>query len=540
MGDGTDVQYSGHPGATGGFSDGPNRPSAYGGPSTDPRGASTSTMTRTSSGGMVGLGNPNYRDAREDKTWLQKASEYASSSVSGYPPSPAPTGNSEFTYATNRGPNAIDSMSNSTKLRNGFGSNTNFNPAGNTAWVGGGQMVPDLPAGAIGMGRVGPAASDGSYERTMVEVLCAPGGLKAVPPESQLNEFLVKAGTLSPELVGSCLIDTLNADAWQSRIKALIVIAALVVAKDCTSHAEWWADQLDSIRALLTDGKAGVRSQAAKTLRVLGEDHEVSTVSRSVSPKPVRAEAITPTNIAAAKNDSLIDILDMGDGAPIYAAPVQHSPVHAPLPAPAAPVYSPVSVMPPVAPAPATDGFDMFAGMSLSDAPAPALVPMAAAPAPAPAASFGFDFLSDHSAPAPTSAPASSGSGQVDFFADLTPSIAPLSPSMPGGAGGYQPTSSFSAPVGRSHGSAISSSFVEGPKADHRNAFQEVRNFVAFVLCADNAFTVHFAFICSVGCCACCSTHWCVQSRLSRTWRNAWWHDAWRTTWHLRVGTQHD
>lgn len=558
-GDGTDAGYAGHPGASGSFVGGPNTGGGSGGFSNaggyagaGAPGGSSSTMSRTSSGGMVGLGNPNFKDAREEKTWLQKASEMATATVSSVYGSSTPTGtsapitagtgNGEFTYASNRGPNAIDAMSNSARLRNGLGSNAGAMNSG-SPWQQGNQsaadsgpmftggIVPELRPGPAGMGRVGHAASDGVYERTMIDALCEPGGLKAVPPEAQLQDFMTKAPTLSPELVGNCLLDVLNSESFQSRIKALIVIASLVQAKECQSHFDWWVEQIESVRALLSDSKAGVRTQAAKTLRALGEDAEivVSRSSRSVSPKPSRNDFIAGGS-SSTKNDSLIDILDIGTD--VVASPAQ--PVVA---SPPPQVFAPPQPPQPAAP------IDMFAGLALSDTPAVA----PPVPPPQQPASLGFDFLNDmppaqSSSAVPTVA--HQPSSGFDFFADLTTST----PNQPAGhmAPGPAPSS-----AGRPSGNAISSVFIEEPaKPDHRNAFQEVMLFYYCYLYLLLTYNMVAVFpvarrSCSSNCCS--TTPSCILSTSTSRWYVEW-HANWNgeptlccTSWrtHLSIGAQH-
>jgi len=55
------------------------------------------------------------------------------------------------------------------------------------------------------------AASDGTYERSVVAALCAPAGLRAAPADDALAAFLAAAPTLSPEVVGACLVDEVGA-----------------------------------------------------------------------------------------------------------------------------------------------------------------------------------------------------------------------------------------------------------------------------------------------------------------------------------------
>ena len=53
-----------------------------------------------------------------------------------------------------------------------------------------------------------------------------------------------------------------SSDFWQSRVKALLVIAQLGKTKGCDAHVEWWAaNGADDVRGLATDQKASVRTQ---------------------------------------------------------------------------------------------------------------------------------------------------------------------------------------------------------------------------------------------------------------------------------------
>lgn len=125
-----DPTYEGHPGAVGYFV----RPTAsYTSDSTYPGTSnehSTNSYNSSSSGassvnGMSGYGNPNFKDAREEKSLLQRASEMSASglaSISSYAASKTGSSSSnatldavhraqndrdEYQYASNRGPNSV-------------------------------------------------------------------------------------------------------------------------------------------------------------------------------------------------------------------------------------------------------------------------------------------------------------------------------------------------------------------------------------------------------------------------------------------------
>eukprot|EP01038_Epipyxis_sp_PR26KG_P006050 gene6050-8331_t len=134
-------------------------------------------------------------------------------------------------------------------------------------------LIPEVVNGTL------EAKVDGSYERSIIAGLCESGGLKAVPPEDKLNNFLVISSSLSSEMVGLCLMELLNDDSWQSRTKALIVILKLVSIKTDSKYAEWFAERIEEVKSLENDGKAGVRTQAIKTVRAM------ESAARSIPPK---------------------------------------------------------------------------------------------------------------------------------------------------------------------------------------------------------------------------------------------------------------
>lgn len=122
-----DPTYEGHPGAVGYFV----RPTAsytsdstYAGNSNNEY---NSNGSAASSSGFSGYGNPNFKDAREEKSLLQRASEmsvsglasissYATGKTSGGSASSSATldavhraqnDRDEYQYASNRGPNSV-------------------------------------------------------------------------------------------------------------------------------------------------------------------------------------------------------------------------------------------------------------------------------------------------------------------------------------------------------------------------------------------------------------------------------------------------
>ena len=452
LGDGTDARYAGHPGATSSFG-----PSGAGGNSFGSAG--------NTGGSSGGFGNPNFQDPRNEKSWLERASQMAGfsktdtreplqSSGGGFSGSnthssgtfnraafsnnPGPVTNSGYSYATNRGPNGIHSAASPYAPSGPYGQSSA--PAGNNG------IVPEMPANVSGYGRAGGAMSTGEYEKNIITSLCEPGGLRPVPAEDKLVELLNSASTLSEDILGNCLLDMLNDEAWQSRTKALIVVARLVKVPDCTTHARWWAQHADVVESLQSDPKAGVRTQAVKTLKAIDPSASWAAGAPTEGTAPRRvssgrawtgtgaAEEAQTGGVVEQQGKRELNLLDMDDLAPAVS-------VSAPVPSstmPSTAPYGPPSVSSGMSPLSQDDGLDLFGpGMTLSTASTPSAMtsppvqPQYTQPSPA----FGGVAMTPM---APHSAPTSVSAGMYDtdsMFAGMSvgsaPSVAPAPAPVP-------------------------------------------------------------------------------------------------------------
>lgn len=310
--------YMGNHGATGSFNNNRNSSNmgnnmgSYNGPSGG--GGSTGNIGGYSSsgggsGGMSGVGNPNFRDPRLEKSLAERMTESVAGGILAVAGSMGSNNNSnlssnaalpfqrngtnEYNYASNRGPGAFNNAS--------------------AAYVP--EYVNNNNAGLSNLTRAGAAASDGSYERSMIEGLTEPGGLKVIPPEHKLTEFLNIAPTLPVDTIGTCIIEALNSDQWQTRVKALLTISSLVRARDCIAHAEYWVNNSEVIRTLTSDPKANVRTQASKTYKlVIGDGAEDTGSVHSAGPyaaksQPQYQQSAQQSQVAA-YTTSLLDGLD--------------------------------------------------------------------------------------------------------------------------------------------------------------------------------------------------------------------------------------
>lgn len=287
--------YQGHPGATGSFA--PRSSASF---------QSHPHANPEVSQSMAGIGNPNFPDAREEKSWVQKIAGMAESTTASFRTSDAPglppvRPNDEYQYRTNRG--------------------ASQGPAYEPNKSGGMVDIPSSAAGTVG--KAGTAATDGQYEYALVAALCEPGGMKPVPPEDRLAHFLNAAPTLSAEFVGASLLDHLNSDSYQSRTKALIVIASLAKARGCLAHAEWWIREgREELQGMCSDSKASVRTQALKTMRALKMQapDQPSLDESSASTAPAHGTAV--------RRMESLSLLDMDDDAPALPAEAPTSQVH--------------------------------------------------------------------------------------------------------------------------------------------------------------------------------------------------------------------
>lgn len=468
--DSSEGSYVGNHGATGSFQQN-SRYSGPGGSGHEGSGKYSGSSSSSSSSGMVGIGNPNFRDARGEKSWMQKASE-AVSGVTGSTPSSAPvrsgTGPSDYNYATNRGSNAygMNDPGYNPRPMNALGANSNVNwtPSGMT--TGGAVAAPST--GVASYGRAGAAATDGTYEKAMIDALCEPGGLKPVPPEDKLQEFLMAAPTLSVDVVGNCLADNLQSENWQARTKTLLVIAALAKASSCQAHVEWWQSNASEINALLQDSKANVRTQTVKTLKALGV---TVAVGAEEAPSGSRSPLPGSQPIAAGGVTSLLDDFDeptpvTGSSSPVpasYMAPPVAQFTSTPTTTTTNSFFGDMQVNhaspAPVAAAPG-GGLSMFDGLAVGSSMASPMAPPAApAMQPTGGASSAFDFLDmgasasaptmvpSVAVPPPAPVPTNTSSFSVFDALDNTPLVqggaAPLTPSYPGA---MTPASAVSAP----------------------------------------------------------------------------------------------
>ena len=210
---------------------------------------------------MPGVGNPRFGDARNaPPSWKERVQEgarqaadsvqkmrFGTSSTESFDPS--------YNYASNRGANAYGGgtfQAPSSSSSQDWGDRRRGNVGGgwgntNTPQPPPRQSAPSYKAytttQSSSAGRAGGAATDGAYERHLVQDLCGAGGTRAAPPPDKLQAFIESAATLDADAVGPALLEELDdAKPWQSRAKACAVVEALCRADGCEHHLGYFSE----------------------------------------------------------------------------------------------------------------------------------------------------------------------------------------------------------------------------------------------------------------------------------------------------------
>jgi hypothetical protein len=330
---------------------------------------------------MPGVGNPRFGDARHaPPSWTERVQEGARQAASHVEKMRFGTSSTEsfdpsYTYASNRGANAYGGD----RFQAPASSNTQDWGDRRRGNVGGGwgntntpqppprQSAPSYEAHTTSTsssaGRAGGAATDGAYERHLVQDLCGAGGTRAAPPPDKLRAFVENAATLDADAVGPALLEELDdAKPWQSRAKACAVVEALCRADGCEHHLGYFSEVADDLQGLESASNLALRKQARRMLSALGVAGDAPAAPRR-APPPSSTEADLLGGFAepAAAAPSLLD--EFG-GEPAAAAPAAAPPSlldefggGAPAPPAAAPAP------PPAPPAPA----GLFGNLSVKE-----------------------------------------------------------------------------------------------------------------------------------------------------------------------------
>lgn len=97
----------------------------------------------------------------------------------------------------------------------------------------------------------------------MIDNLCAPAGLSRAPPPDGLKRFVDLAQTLDAQTIGDILLDKLEDDTWQVRLKGLHVVLALLDSPGAGPYQEFFEENVEVVEevgAALHDTLASVAS----------------------------------------------------------------------------------------------------------------------------------------------------------------------------------------------------------------------------------------------------------------------------------------
>jgi hypothetical protein len=233
-------------------------------------------------------------------------------------------------------------------------------------------------------GSTSGAQSDGSYERNLVTALCAPGGMRAVPPKDKMDAFLKSALTLDADIVGPILEDCLADEQWTVVSKALSTIDALLKTDGCEDFNDYFTESPSEIEECAKSDKAAVRDRAVKILAALGLSSGGAPAASS-RPAP-KARSSRQSGGYQQPRQQETDLLGDFD----EPAPSDGNSLFSGLQTGSAPQQS-AAPAPQSAPASTSDVVDMFGGLQLqssgvSTASSPEPAQPISAPTPAPAA----------------------------------------------------------------------------------------------------------------------------------------------------------
>eukprot|EP00941_MAST-03F_sp_MAST-3F-sp1_P005007 g5007.t1 len=123
-----------------------------------------------------------------------------------------------------------------------------------------------------GSARVSKAATDGLYERNLVDALIGGGGVRSVPDKTRLKEFCQRCKTLKPALIGKFLRKKLDVDGNVNTVKRTIaVISALVQTNGCEKFLDYFERESTEIEDAIEEG-GSLGKKAEKLFAVICPD----------------------------------------------------------------------------------------------------------------------------------------------------------------------------------------------------------------------------------------------------------------------------
>lgn len=168
----------------------------------------------------------------------------------------------------------------------------------------------------------GKANTDGTYERGLVNELCAPGGMKPVPPADKLEIFVRNCRNIPADIIAPLLLAKLSEDSYQVQLKALCVVEALCKQEGCEDYLEYFKENQEEIAELGIKGNKAVAKKADSVIVLIergGEDEPEEEEEPDQPPPPPRRTAPVQQQQVAAEPEPEVDLMAMagddgGDG----------------------------------------------------------------------------------------------------------------------------------------------------------------------------------------------------------------------------------
>lgn len=119
------------------------------------------------------------------------------------------------------------------------------------------------------------AATDGTYERNLVDGLVGGGGVRSSPDKARMDEFCKRCRNLKANVVGKILRkrleESLDEGSSNTVKKALAVISALVKADGCSEFLAYFKKHSEEVEDCLGEG-GSIKKKAKKLMAVLEPD----------------------------------------------------------------------------------------------------------------------------------------------------------------------------------------------------------------------------------------------------------------------------
>ncbi|CAI5465388.1 unnamed protein product [Closterium sp. Yama58-4] len=170
-----------------------------------------------------------------------------------------------------------------------------------SAWGGASGSGDGMGGGGGGAGGGGGGAS--SEEERLVEGMTGAGGVRLQPTREALRGFIASLPKLNAGVVAQALEARLLSNLWQTRLKAMCVVEAVVRQEgepQCDAIYDFFADNPHALHENVDSPQTSLKDKARRVLDLLGLGHQQGGQPSPHTPPP--AAAVVP------------DLIDVGEG----------------------------------------------------------------------------------------------------------------------------------------------------------------------------------------------------------------------------------